>query len=243
MIEIVNLSKNFGSLWAVKNLNLTVNPGEIFGFLGPNGAGKTTTIRLLVGLLRPATGTAAIAGHDIQQDALAAKRSFGYLAQPPLLYERLTGREFLHFIGGIYGLTDRESEERAQDLLTVMDLGEKADQLIESYSGGMRHKIGLCAALLHQPGVLILDEPLAGLDPASSRRIKDALLDLRASSTTIFLSTHMLETAEHLCDRVGILDRGQLIAVGTVAELQAAARSRADTSLESLFLQLTQDET
>lgn len=242
MIEIVNLSKSFGSLWAVKNLDLTVNTGEIFGFLGPNGAGKTTTIRLLVGLLRPTTGTAAIAGHDIQRDSLAAKRCFGYLAQTPLLYDRLTGSEFLRFIGGVYGLADEESDERAQALLALMDLDDKADQLIESYSGGMRYKIGLCAALLHRPQVLILDEPLVGLDPASSRRIKDVLLDLRINGTTIFLSTHMLETAEQMCDRVGILDKGRLIAVGTMAELRAAARSHTDTSLESLFLQLTQYE-
>jgi len=243
MITLVNLGKNFGSLWAVKDLDLTVNPGELFGFLGPNGAGKTTTIRLMVGLLRPTTGSAAIAGHDVQQDALAAKRSLGYLAQTPLLYDRLTGREFLRFTGGLYDLPDDESDARAGDLLALLDLDDKADQLIESYSGGMRHKIGLCGAMLHRPRVLILDEPLAGMDPASSRRIKDVLLDLRAGGTTIFLSTHMLEIAEQLCDRVAILDHGQLVAVGTVAELRAALASSAGTSLESLFLQLTQNET
>ncbi len=243
MIELVGLGKNFGALWAVKDLDLAVSAGELFGFLGPNGAGKTTTIRLMVGLLRPTTGTAAIAGHDIQQDALAAKRSLGYLAQTPLLYDRLTGREFLRFIGGLYDLPDGESDARARHLLALMELDDKADDLIESYSGGMRHKIGLCAALLHRPPVLILDEPLVGMDPASSRRIKDALLGLRDGGTTIFLSTHMLEIAEQLCDRVAILDHGQLIAVGTVAELRAALTSQAGTSLESLFLQLTQTET
>jgi len=242
MIELVGLGKNFGALWAVKDLDLAVSAGELFGFLGPNGAGKTTTIRLMVGLLRPTTGTAAIAGHDIQQD-LAAKRSLGYLAQTPLLYDRLTGREFLRFIGGLYDLPDGESDARARHLLALMELDDKADDLIESYSGGMRHKIGLCAALLHRPPVLILDEPLVGMDPASSRRIKDALLGLRDGGTTIFLSTHMLEIAEQLCDRVAILDHGQLIAVGTVAELRAALTSQAGTSLESLFLQLTQTET
>lgn len=243
MITLVHLGKNFGSLWAVKDLDLAVNPGELFGFLGPNGAGKTTTIRLMVGLLRPTTGSAAIAGHDVQQDALAAKQSLGYLAQTPLLYDRLTGREFLRFTGGLYDLPEDESDARASDLLALLDLDDKADQLIESYSGGMRHKIGLCAAMLHRPRVLILDEPLAGMDPASSRRIKDVLLELRANGTTIFLSTHMLEIAEQLCDRVAILDHGQLVAVGTVAELRAALTSSAGKSLESLFLQLTQIET
>jgi len=239
MIQTVKLTRHFGSLAAVQDLNLTVEPGELFGFLGPNGAGKTTTIRMLVGLLRPTAGTAIVAGHDVRQEPLAVKRALGYLAQTPLLYERLTGREFLRFVGGLYGLTDETIEARAERLLPLMDLAEKADQPIESYSGGMRHKIGLCGALLHEPRVLVLDEPLAGMDPYGARRIKDLLRELCRQGITVFMSTHILEIAERVCDRVGILDRGRLIAVGTMEELRAQAQSTAETTLEDLFLQLT----
>jgi len=239
MIQTVKLTRHYGSLVAVQDLDLTVEPGELFGFLGPNGAGKTTTIRMLVGLLRPTGGTAIVAGHDVRQEPLAVKRALGYLAQTPLLYDKLTGWEFLRFVGGLYGLTDETIESRAERLLPLMDLAEKADQPIESYSGGMRHKIGLCSALLHEPRVLVLDEPLAGMDPYGARRIKDVLRELCRKGVTVFMSTHILEIAERVCDRVGILDRGRLIAVGTMEELRAQAESTAETTLEDLFLQLT----
>jgi ABC-2 type transport system ATP-binding protein len=226
----------------VQDLNLRVEPGELFGFLGPNGAGKTTTIRMIVGLLRPTAGTVIVAGHNVQQDPIFAKRAVGYLAQTPLLYERLTGREFLLFLGGLYGLSDEKVDTRADHLLTLLDLSDKADQLIESYSGGMRHKIGLCGALLHEPPVLVLDEPLAGLDPYSARRIKDLLQDLCRRGSIVFLSTHVLEIAERVCDRVGILDKGRLIAVGTMEALHTQAQSTAQASLEDLFLDLTGGE-
>jgi ABC-2 type transport system ATP-binding protein len=243
MIETDNLTRHFGSLAAVQGLNLRVEKGELFGFLGPNGAGKTTTIRMMIGLLRPTAGTVRVAGHDVQQEPLAVKRAVGYLAQTPLLYDRLTGREFLRFLGGLYGLADDRIEARTKHLLALMELSEKADQVIESYSGGMRHKIGLCGALLHEPPVLILDEPLTGMDPHSARRIKDLLGSLCRQGRTVFLSTHVLEIAERVCDRVGILDQGQLIAVGTMEALRAQARSTAQTTLEDLFLQLTGGET
>lgn len=239
MIQTTNLTRHFGSLAAVQDLNLTVKRGELYGFLGPNGAGKTTTIRMLIGLLRPTSGNAVVAGHDVQQEPLAVKRATGYLAQTPLLYNKLTGREFLRFVGGLYGLDDEESESRAEKLLALVDLTDKGEQLIESYSGGMRHKIGLCSALLHEPQLLVLDEPLAGLDPASARRIKELLRELCGRGTTVFLSTHVLEIAERVCDRVGILQRGQLIAVGTMEELRDQAQSAAGATLEDLFLQLT----
>jgi ABC-2 type transport system ATP-binding protein len=242
VIETVGLTRYYGSLAAVQDLNLSVEQGELFGFLGPNGAGKTTTIRMLVGLLRPTDGTACVAGHDVTQDPLAVKRVVGYLAQTPLLYERLTGREFLRFLGGLHGLSDGKIDARTGGLLGLMDLADRADDPIESYSGGMRHKIGLCAALLHEPPVLILDEPLTGLDPYSARRIKDLLRELCLRGNTVFLSTHVLEIAERVCDRVGILDRGHLIAVGTMEALRAQARSTAETTLEDLFLQLTGGE-
>lgn len=239
MIRTTNLTRHFGSLAAVEGLSLTVNKGELFGFLGPNGAGKTTTIRMLIGLLRPTSGSALVAGHDVQQEPLAVKRATGYLAQTPLLYNKLTGREFLRFVGGLYGLEDSEIKPQTDRLLELVDLSEKGDQLIESYSGGMRHKIGLCSALLHKPQLLVLDEPLAGLDPASARRIKDLLRELCSRGTTVFLSTHVLEIAERVCDRVGILQRGELIAVGTMEELREQAQSAAGATLEDLFLQLT----
>ena len=242
MIQTMHLTRTYGSLTAVNDLSLAVEPGELFGFLGPNGAGKTTTIRMIIGLLRPTAGTVRVAGHDVQREPLEVKRSVGYLAQTPLLYERLTGREFLRFLGGLYGLSDERIKGRADHLLALMDLSDKADQLIESYSGGMRHKIGLCGALLHEPPVLVLDEPLAGLDPHSARRVKDLLRDLCLQGTTVFLSTHVLEIAERVCDRVGILDRGRLIAVGTMDALRAQARSGSETTLEDLFLQLTGGE-
>jgi ABC-2 type transport system ATP-binding protein len=243
MIQLENLTRHYGSLAAVQDLNMTVQEGELFGFLGPNGAGKTTTIRMIIGLLRPTRGTVSVAGHDVKQEPLAVKRAVGYLAQTPLLYDKLTGREFLRFMGGLYGLGDEKIDARTENLLALMDLSDKADQLIESYSGGMRHKIGLCGALLHEPPVLVLDEPLTGLDPYSARRIKDLLQELCRQGSTVFLSTHVLEVAERVCDRVGILDKGRLIAVGTMAALRTQAQSSAETTLEDLFLQLTGGET
>ena len=242
MIRTVNLTRYYGSLAAVHDLNLTVVQGELFGFLGPNGAGKTTTIRMIVGLLRPSAGKVSVVGHDVQQNPLIVKRAVGYLAQVPLLYEKLTGREFLRFIGGLYNLSDEKIEARTEQLLELMDLLDRADHLIESYSGGMRHKIGLCGALLHEPSVLLLDEPLTGMDPYSARRIKDLLRDLCRRGKTVFLSTHVLEVAERVCDRVAILDQGHLIAVGTMEALRAQAQSTAETTLEDLFLKLTGGE-
>jgi ABC-2 type transport system ATP-binding protein len=242
MIQTSDLTRFYGTLAAVRDLNLSVEKGELFGFLGPNGAGKTTTIRMIIGLLRPTSGTVRVAGHDVSQEPMAVKRSVGYLPQTPLLYERLTGREFLRFIGGLYGISEKKIESRTKHLMELMALSDKADQLIESYSGGMRNKIGLCAALLHQPPVLVLDEPLTGLDPHSARQVKDLLRDMCRRGHTVFLSTHVLEIAERVCDRVGILDQGQLIAVGTMEDLRAQARSNGDTTLEDLFLELTGGE-
>lgn len=239
MIETQELTRRYGNFTAVRKLNLLVSEGELFGFLGPNGAGKTTTIRMLAGLLRPSEGRARVAGYDIVREALSAKRKIGYLAQTPLLYERLSGREFLRFLGGLHGMSDAEIEPRSAQLLELMDLGDKGDNLVETYSGGMRHKLGLCGALLHRPPLLILDEPLTGLDPQGARRMKDLLRQHCQQGGTVFLSTHVLEIAERVCDRVGILHQGQLIALGTLAELRQQAASSAETTLEDLFLQLT----
>jgi ABC-2 type transport system ATP-binding protein len=243
VIRTVNLTRYYGKLAAVQDLNLEVEKGELFGFLGPNGAGKTTTIRMIVGLLRPTGGTVSVAGHDVQKEPLITKRSVGYLAQVPLLYEKLTGREFLRFIGGLYDLNDEAIEARTKQLLALMDLSDRGDDLIESYSGGMRHKIGLCGALLHEPSVLLLDEPLTGMDPYGARRIKDLLRDMCRQGKTVFLSTHVLEIAERVCDRVGILDHGRLVAIGTMEALRVQAKSTAETTLEDLFLKLTGGDT
>lgn len=239
MIQTERLTRHFGALAAVQDLDLAVRPGELFGFLGPNGAGKSTTLRLLAGLLRPTTGTARIAGHDVQTAPLAAKRATGFMPDEPVLYERLTGREFLRFVGGLYGLDEAQIADRAEQLLTLLDLTAKAEDEIQSYSHGMRQKIVLCTALLHQPQALLLDEPLSGLDPHSARRVKDVLRDFCRRGGAILLSTHTLEIAERLCERVGILHHGRLIAVGTMDELRAQAHSAAGATLEELFLQLT----
>jgi len=239
MIQTIRLTRQFGPLVAVNDLNLTVNAGELFGFLGPNGAGKTTTLRMLVGLLQPTAGTAVVAGHDVEQEPPAVKGIVGYLAEVPYLYDKLTGREFLRFVGGLYSMSDEQSDTRAERLLALFDLTEKGDQLIQGYSHGMRQKIAFSAALLHEPRVLLLDEPLSGLDPHSARRIKEVLRELCRHGVTVLLSTHILEIAEQMCDRVGILDRGRLIAVGTMDELRAQAHSTSGATLEDLFLQLT----
>jgi ABC-2 type transport system ATP-binding protein len=241
VIQTIGLTKRFGSLVAVGDLNLTVGSGELFGFLGPNGAGKTTTVRMLVGLLQPTAGTAIVAGHDVLQEPLEVKRAVGYLAEVPYLYEKLTGSEFLRFVGGLYGLTDAESDERAERLLGLFDLEEKKDQLVQGYSRGMRQKLGLSAALLHEPQVLLLDEPLAGFDPRSAARAKEVLRELCSRGVTIMMCTHVLEIAERVCDRIGILDQGRLIAVGSMDELRQQAHSAAGATLEEMFLRLTGD--
>jgi len=238
MIEIKGLTKYYGDLLAVDHLDLTVRPGELFGFLGPNGAGKTTTIRMMVGLLRPTEGKVYINGHDVEREPLAAKACIGYLPEIPFLYEKLTGREFLSFVAELYGVEPERARRRGDDLLRLFDLEEQADELIQGYSHGMRQKIALAGALIHEPKVLILDEPTRGLDPRSARTVKDILRRLCAQGATVFMSTHILEIAERMCDRVGIIDRGRLIACGTMEELRAQSQSPGST-LEDIFLQLT----
>ena len=240
MIETQELTRYFGDFCAVDYLKLQVRPGELYGFLGMNGAGKTTTIRMIVGLLKPTSGTATILGHDIQQQPLEAKRRFGYLAQTPYLYDNLTGREFLFFLGGLHHIRPQALQDRSEALLQQLDLTDKADQLIGSYSGGMRRKIALCGTLLHQPDVLILDEPFAGLDPLSARHVKDMLQDFYEAGKSVLMSTHTLEIAERVCTRLGIIKQGQLIAEGTLDGLR---KGQTDETLEDLFISLTADQT
>lgn len=238
MIKIDELTKKYGSALAVDNLQLEVGAGELFGFLGPNGAGKSTTIRMLTCLLRPTSGTASVAGHDILRDPIGVKRSIGYLAEEPFVYNKLTGREFLAFVADLYGVRADFKEERIEALLSLFEMKDDGDQLIESYSHGMRQKIGICSVLVHEPPVILLDEPTNGLDPKSARLVKDILRGLTDRGRTVFMSTHVLEIAERMCSRVGIIKDGKLIAVGSIEDLRGQAKSP-ESTLEDLFLQLT----
>jgi ABC-2 type transport system ATP-binding protein len=238
IIQASGLTKRFGKLVAVRDVTLEVEAGQVFGFLGPNGAGKTTTIRMLTGLVRPTSGSALVAGFDISQEPREVKRRVGYLAETPYLYPKLTGREFLAFMGGLYQVPPKVTRQRVTALLSLFELADKADELVETYSHGMRQKLALAGAMLHEPPLLFLDEPTSGLDPRSARLVKDLLVALVRRGHTVFLSTHVLEIAEQLCQRVGIIDHGQVIATGTLDELRHQAQSEA-YSLEDVFLQLT----
>lgn len=246
MIQIQQLTRNFGPKTAVDNLTLTVQTGEICGFLGPNGAGKTTTIRMMVGLLRPTSGTVLYGGGgetlDIRHDSLKARRRLGYIPDAPFLYEKLTGREHLHFVGEIYQVPSTQLEEEVEHYLSLFGLQSVADQPIEGYSHGMRQKVVMSAALLHHPDYLIVDEPMVGLDPRSARLVKDLFLSLaKEQRTTLFLSTHSLDLAEEVCDRIGILFNGRLVAMGTKEELRELVTGK-QSRLEEIFLELTQEE-
>ena len=238
IIQANVLTKRFGKLAAVGGVTLEVEAGQVFGFLGPNGAGKTTTIRMLTGLVRPTSGSALVAGFDVVQEPREVKRRVGYLAETPYLYPKLTGREFLAFMGGLYEVPPKVTRQRAEALLILFELADKADELVETYSHGMRQKLALAGAMLHDPPVLFLDEPTSGLDPRSARLVKDLLVALVGRGHTVFLSTHVLEIAEQLCHRVGIIDHGRVVATGTLDELRHQAQSEA-YSLEDVFLQLT----
>jgi ABC-2 type transport system ATP-binding protein len=236
------LTKAFGPKVAVNGLNLAVRRGEFFGFLGPNGAGKSTTIKMMVGLLRPTAGTAFIGGVDVWRDPLAAKALMGVLPEQLNLYERLSGRELIEFAGRLYDIPRGEIRRRADALLNVLALEGDADKLVVDYSVGMRKKVSLAAALVHRPQVLFLDEPFEGVDPVSSRVIRDILRDLTASGTTIFFSSHIMEVVERLCTRVGIISGGTLVAEGTLDELRQRAGAE-NRTLEDIFLQLVGAQT
>ncbi|MDA8065872.1 MAG: ABC transporter ATP-binding protein [Thermaerobacter sp.] len=239
LIEAAGLAKNYPGRAqpAVADLNLRVAAGEIFGFLGPNGAGKTTTIRMLAGILRPDGGRVRVAGVDLSRDPVAAKARLGYVPDEPALYERLTGAEHLNFLGDVYGVDRATRARRGGELARRLELADSLGMAIGGYSRGMRQKLAIIGALLHDPAVLFLDEPLVGLDPKAARHLKDLLRELTAAGRAVFFSTHGLEVAQGLCDRVAIIDAGRLIAEGTPEEL-GATPERAG-SLEELFLRLT----
>ena len=235
MIETKSLTKKYGNLTAVSELNLQVNPGELFVFLGSNGAGKTTTIKMLTGLLQPTSGTATIAGFDVVNSPLEVKKVIGYLPDELFLYTKLTGREYLQFIADIRGV--QKKREKVDRFIDLFELSQSADELIEGYSLGMKKKVAIGAALIHDPKVLFLDEPTGGLDPRSAKTMKDILMDIRQRGSTVFMTTHILEIAERMCDRIGIINSGKLIRVGTMDELRKEAQS--GSSLEDIFLELT----
>ena len=237
LIEMRHLVKRYGDKLAVNDVSLEVQAGEIFGFLGPNGAGKTTTIKVMVGLLQPSAGEVRVAGWDIQQEPLRAKAASGYVPDEPTLYPKLSGRELLRFVGDLYGIDSAQVDRRVEELLRLFDLASAADDTIDSYSHGMRQKTSLAAALVHDPRVLVLDEPTVGLDPKSARLIKDILRQLADRGAAVFLSTHILEIAEHMCDRIGIINQGRLIAAGTMTELRNLGQGQ--SRLEDIFLALT----
>jgi ABC-2 type transport system ATP-binding protein len=241
MIELKNLSKRYGRTLAVDRLSLSVAKGEIFGFIGPNGAGKTTTIRMLAGVLIPTGGEVLLGGISMAREPVAAKRSIGFIPDRPFLYEKLTGMEFMRFSADLYGVGDGLFREKAENLLIRFSLDDWADELIEAYSHGMKQRLVIASALLHDPRVVIVDEPMVGLDPAGIRLVKDILKELARQGTAVFMSTHTLTIAEDLCDRIGVIHRGRLIALGTTGDLRGTARIEAG-DLEEVFLRLTGEE-
>jgi len=241
MINIKNLTKHYGNLTAVSDLNLNIPAGECFGFLGPNGAGKTTTIKLLAGLLKPNEGTIEISGYDIQRDPQKVKGIIGYIPDKPFIYEKLTGGEFLDFIAELYQVNEDFVKEKREELLNLFAIKDFENELVESYSHGMRQKLVITAALIHNPKVIIVDEPMVGLDPKGMRQVKEMFKQLTKSGVTIFMSTHTMPVAQEMCHRIGIINKGKLIALGNMNDLQKQAQ--VSSGLEDVFLQLTSSET
>jgi len=240
MIKIKNLTKQFGSLLAVNDLSLEVAQGEIFGFLGPNGAGKTTTLKIMAGVLAPTAGDVEIMGFSVLTQPSQAKALTGYIPDRPFLYDKLTGMEFLHFVGGLYGLLPKETDKEIEERLNLFELWDWRHELLESYSHGMKQRLIICSALIHHPRVLIVDEPMVGLDPKGVRIVKRLFQKETSRGMTIFLSTHTLSTAQEICVRIGIIQKGSLIALGSMDSFSKEADWKAK-GLEALFLKLTGD--
>jgi len=238
LIRLEGLGKNFGAYTVVADLNLEVKSGEIFGFLGPNGAGKTTTVKMMTGLLRPSAGRIFIGGRDMAADPIAAKRAMGLVPDEPFVYPKLTGAEYLRFVGELYGVPLDDMRRRVPELLEMFELTPWGGELLESYSHGMRQKLVIAGILLHDPKILVLDEPMVGLDPKSARLVKDIFLRLAGRGTAIFMCTHVLEIAEKLCHRIGVMTRGKMIACGTLDQLRSQSK-KTEHDLESIFLSLT----
>ncbi len=240
MIRIDNVTKIYGKTVAVNDLSLDVRAGEVFGFLGPNGAGKTTTLKMLAGLLTPTKGKLSISGFDLAKDSMKAKMVTGFVPDKPFIYEKLTGSEFLEFIAEIYRVAgDKESLRIQSELIEMFSLTEWLNELVESYSHGMRQKLIITAALIHRPKALVIDEPMVGLDARGMRQVKELFRRLADTGSTVLLSTHTMSIAEETCDRIGVLRKGRLIATGTMADLRKLAGD-GETDLESIFLKLTE---
>ena len=237
MIRIEGLRKAYGKFEAVRDIDLHVKEGEVFGFLGPNGAGKTTTIKMVAGLLKPSAGSVKIGGIDTAVDPVGAKRLIGYIPDRPYLYERLTGDEFLSFVGGVFGMSDEEIATRGAELLAFFGLGNFGGELVEGFSHGMKQRLTLAAAMLHRPRLLVVDEPMVGLDPAGAKLIKRVFREMANEGNTVFLSTHTLEVAEAICDRVAIINEGRIATQGTVEELKQL-HTAGGGNLEDVFLEL-----
>ncbi|MHB8839113.1 MAG: ABC transporter ATP-binding protein [Gemmatimonadaceae bacterium] len=238
MIRLTGLTKHYGSFVAVDGLDLHVPQGELFGFLGPNGAGKTTTLRMIAGILKPTAGRVTIGGVDLAVDPIAAKAKLGFIPDRPFIYEKLTGAEFLRFVAGLYDQHGPLVEHRARELLALFDLEEWRDELVESYSHGMRQKLIIASAFVHRPEVIVVDEPHVGLDPKAIKILRDLFREYAARGHTIMMSTHTLATAESLCDRIGIIVNGRMHALGTMEELRTSA-TYGGSGLEEVFLRLT----
>ncbi len=237
-VSLQGVRKCYGSKVAVENLTLELKRGELFAFLGPNGAGKTTTIKMIVGLLQPNKGEVRVCGHHVGTNGLEAKSQLAYVPDQPFLYEKLTGREFLYFVAEMYNLTKEQRTERIATLMERLDFSEYIDHLTENYSHGMKQKVVLAAALLHEPTVLVIDEPMVGLDPRSIRTVKNLFVERTRAGGAVFMSTHTLDIAEAVADRIGIIHRGKLVAVGTLEQLKSQAQK--DHSLEEIFLGMTE---
>ncbi|MCB9744762.1 MAG: ABC transporter ATP-binding protein [Alphaproteobacteria bacterium] len=241
MIRTEGIAKRYAGFQALQPLDLEVEDGEVFGFLGPNGAGKTTTIRILSGVLPPSEGRVFIDGVDMAVDPVSAKSRIGFIPDRPYLYEKLTAREMLAFIGGLYGMSEADIRAKGDALLEFHGLGEFADRLIEGFSHGMKQRLTLSAALLHEPRLLIVDEPMVGLDPKGHKQIKDVFRQIAASGRTVFLSTHSLDVAQEVCDRLAIIHKGRIVAKGTYEELRAR-RGPDAADLEEVFLRILDEE-
>jgi ABC-2 type transport system ATP-binding protein len=237
-IAIHDLVKTYGKFTAVDGVSLDVKSGEIHGFLGPNGAGKTTTLRMIAGLLKPSAGRIEVNGHDLAKDPEAAKASLGFIPDRPYIYEKLTGGEFLRFHGGLFGLDGDGIGPRVKEMLELFELGRWENELVESFSHGMKQRLVMCAAFLHRPRAVVVDEPMVGLDPRGARLIKDVFRKMSAHGVGILMSTHTLEVAQEMCDRISIILKGKIIARGTVAEIRAMGEAD-DDQLTSVFLKLT----
>jgi ABC-2 type transport system ATP-binding protein len=237
-VELRDVTKRYNEIVAVNNMNLTISSGEIFALLGPNGSGKSTTLKMLLGLIQPTTGLINVLGLDVQKDPVAVKQQVGYVPESPNIYEFLTGIEYLDFIGDIYSMPASEKQQRITEYLKALQLDGREGDMINSYSDGMKKKISLISAFLHKPKLLILDEPINTLDPRSARIVKDFLHELKAQGVTTILSTHVLEIAEAVCDRIGIMYQGNILALGNMEQLRQRA-SMPGSGLEEIFLKLT----